>query len=53
MITEALIVEEQNGFRISRSTIGNVFTLQQIFEKWREFKLQIHVAFIDFKKAFH
>jgi hypothetical protein len=35
-----------------RSTTDNMFILQQVFEKRREFSLQTHVAFIDFEKAF-
>lgn len=52
IITEVLLEEEQNGFRPGRSTIDNVFIMQQIFEKRKEFNLETHVAFIDFEKAF-
>ena len=52
VMAESLIGEEQNRFRTGRSTIDNVFTFQQIFEKIREFNFQTHVAFIDFEKAF-
>lgn len=51
-ISEALLGEEQNGFRKGRSTSDNVFILQQILEKRREFNLPTHLAFIDFEKAF-
>lgn len=52
IITEVLMEEEQNGFRPGRSTIDNVFIMQQMFEKRKEFNLETHVAFIDFEKAF-
>ena len=51
-ITEALLLEEQNGFRIGRSCIDNVFTIKQIIEKRREFNLETHMAFLDLEKAF-
>lgn len=52
VISENLLSEEQCGFRTGRSTSDNVFILQQLFEKRREFNLQTHVAFVDFVKAF-
>jgi len=51
-ITEAIIGEEQHGFRKGRSTNDNVFIIKQIIEKRREFNLETHIAFIDFEKAF-
>lgn len=51
-ITEALLTEEQNGFRQNRSCIDGVFTLAQIIEKHREFNIPTHMAFIDYHKAF-
>ena len=52
VIVETLIGEDQNGFRSSRSTVANVFILQQIFEKRRGFNPQTHVAFVDFEEEF-
>lgn len=52
IITDALLCEEQSGFRKGRSCIDNVFIIQQLIEKRREFNLETHIAFIDFKKAF-
>lgn len=51
-ISDALLIEEQSGFRTGRSCIDNVFVIKQLFEKRREFNLETHVAFIDFEKAF-
>jgi len=47
-IAEALIGEEQNGFRKGRSTTDNMFIVQQVLEKRREYNLPTHLAFIDF-----
>jgi hypothetical protein len=51
-ITEAILLENQSGFRKGRSCIDNVFALNQIIEKRREFNLKMHIAFIDLEKAF-
>ena len=51
-ISEAILFEEQNGFRIGRSCINNVFTIKQTIEKRRELNLETHIAFLDLEKAF-
>ena len=51
-ILEAILLEKQNGFRIGRSCIDNVFTIKQTIEKRREFNLETHIAFLDLEKAF-
>ena len=51
-IAETLLEEEQHGFRIGRSCIDCIFTIQQVIEKRREKNLDTHIAFIDFNKAF-
>jgi len=51
-ISEAILLEEQNGFRIGRSCIDSVFTIKQTIEKRREFNLETHIAFLDLEKAF-
>jgi len=40
-ILEAMLLEEQNGFRIGRSCIDNVFSIKQTIEKRREFNLKL------------
>ncbi|KAJ4425543.1 hypothetical protein ANN_27737 [Periplaneta americana] len=47
-----IISEEQNGFRRGRSCCDGYFALKLLVEKHREFNLETHMAFIDFKKAF-
>lgn len=51
-ISEAIIMEEQAGFRKGRSCIDNIFVLQQIIEKHKEFNRETHLTFIDYIKAF-
>jgi hypothetical protein len=48
-----LIGEEQNGFRKGRSWSDGYFSLKLIIEKHREFNIETHLAFVDFKKTFH
>jgi sorting nexin-29 len=51
-ILEAILLEEQNAYRIGRSCIDNVFTINQTTEKRREFNLETHIAFLDLEEAF-
>jgi len=49
---EAILLEEQNRFRIGGSCIDNEFTIKQTIEKRREFNLETHIAFLDLEEAF-
>jgi hypothetical protein len=40
------------GFRPNRSTIDNIFTVRQIFEKSYEYNIEIHNIFVDYSQAF-
>ena len=51
-ISETILFEEQNRFRIWRSCIDNVFIIKQIIEKRREFNVETHMVFLDLEKAF-
>ena len=44
--------ESQSGYCKGRSTIDGIFTLRQVMEKSREHQKDLHIAFIDFSKAF-
>ena len=44
--------EEQAGFRPGRSCLDQIFTLRMILEEYVEKQQEIHINFIDFKKAF-
>ena len=50
--TEEILSEEQAGFRPSRSTIDQIFTLRQLAEKYTDFSKDLFVCYVDFKKAF-
>ncbi len=43
---------EQAGFRGKFSTIDHILTIKQLLEKADEYKIEVHLLFIDFKKAF-
>ena len=47
-----LIVDEQNGFRHSRSCVDHIFSLTTIIRNYISSKQSIYCAFIDLKKAF-
>jgi hypothetical protein len=49
---DRLLGEYQAGFRKNRLTADHQFTLQQIIEKCGEFNVDLHILFIDFKKAY-
>ena len=52
ILAERVYAESQSGYRKGRSTIDGIFTLRQMMEKSREHQKDLHIAFIDFKKAF-
>ena len=44
--------EEHAGFRKGYSTIDHIYTLGQIIERAREYHIEVHLMFVDFRKAF-
>ena len=48
----AILVEEQNGFRASRSCIDHIFVLCSILRNRKALNLPTFLMFIDFQKAF-
>jgi len=49
---EEVIGEYQCGFRNDRSTTDQLFVIRQIMEKCREFNIETHHLFVDFKAAY-
>ena len=52
ILAERVYAESQSGYRKGRSTIDGIFTLRQVMGKSREHQKDLHIAFIDFTKAF-
>lgn len=49
---ENRIGEDQSGFIAGRSCVDNLFILQQLTEKMKSRDKEVHVTFIDLKKAY-
>ena len=49
---EGKLGEYQTGFRPNRSTVDNILTLRQMYEKCYEHNIELYSAFIDFNQAF-
>jgi len=49
---EYIIGNYQCGFRRNRSTTNQIFTLRQILQKTKEFGIETHHLFSDFKSAY-
>ena len=47
-----ILVDEQNGFRATRSCKDHIFTLCTVLRNRKEMGLDTFLAFIDFQKAF-
>ena len=51
-VMENVVGDYQGGFRQGRSTINQIFMLKTILEQCYEFNIDLHLLFIDFKKAY-
>ena len=49
---ESIVSEYQCGFRVGRSTTDQLFSIRQILEKCKEYNVEIHQLFVDFKAAY-
>ena len=47
-----IVTEEQAGFRRDYSTVDNEFVPKSVFHKYLNRNKKVHVAFVDFRKAF-
>ena len=50
--SETTIGEYQSGFREGRSTTDQLFNIRQILEKCKEYNIELHHLFVDFKAAY-
>ena len=51
-IVEPKLADAQCGFRPGRSTMDQIFALQQIFEKSWEYAKEVNACFVDLEKAY-
>jgi len=51
-IAENLLGDYQGGFRPNRSTTDQIFVIRQILQKSWEYNKDVHILFVDFKKAY-
>ena len=51
-IVESKLTDAQCGFRPGRSTIDQIFALQQIFEKSWKYAKEVNACFVDLVKAY-
>ena len=51
-IVETKLSDAQSGFRPNRSTVDNIFTVRQTFEKCYEYSIDLHNMFVDYTQAF-
>ena len=52
ILAERVSAESHSGYHKDEGTIDGIFTLLQVMEKDREHQNDLHIAFIDFTKAF-
>jgi hypothetical protein len=46
------VTENQFGFMIERSTMEAIFLIRQLMKRYREQKKDLHMIFINLKKAY-
>jgi hypothetical protein len=51
-VVDRQIQDEQCGFRGGRGTTDQLFVLQQVLEKSREYSRQVFISFVDLEKAY-
>jgi hypothetical protein len=50
---QSILGEEQKYFHTGQSCSNRNFTIKILLEKHREFNMEIHIAFVDLRKAFN
>ena len=51
-IFEPQLQDAQCGFRLGKSTMDQIFSLQQVFEKSWEYDKKMYTWFVDLEKAY-
>ena len=51
-IIEPKLNDTQSGFRLGRSTVDQIFTLQKTFEKSLKYAKNVYTCFVDLQKAY-
>lgn len=52
-IAETLLGDYQGDFRLNRSITDQIFVIKQILQKIWEYNKDVHIFFVDFKKAYY
>ena len=52
VLTVDKLMDEQSGFRASRGSIDQIFTVKQIVEKAIEKNKKLYMAFVDLERAY-
>ena len=50
-ITDAVLMDEQGGFRVRRGCVDQIFAVRQVTEKVIEKDKKVYAAFVDLEKA--
>ena len=49
---KGVLVDEQAGFRVNRSTIDQIYALREVIQGRRKMRLNTYCCFLDIKKAY-
>ena len=52
LITDAVLMDEQGGFRVRRGCVDQIFAVRQVTEKVIEKDKVVYAAFADLEKAY-
>ena len=52
LITDAVLMDEQGGFRVRRRCVDQIFAVRQVTEKVIEWDKVVYAAFVDLEKAY-
>ena len=52
MLTDALLMDEQGGFRLRRGCVDQILAVRHVIEKVVEMDKVVYTAFVDLEKAY-